>query len=183
MISPFITADAARVAILRVKMCVIHWRTANAGAIRGEIALVAAISLSAAWLLTTLIFHRLLLQFFALPADAGYYGAHQDVTTIYLLPLLTCVWPLTASALCAIEGLWLDKFIWRARLAYLGVGFSLLLWCRWSLQTNLNNGHRLYDFGAPTDTIQAAAYASICFPLAVALCCLLLAVLRRAPKF
>ena len=161
----------------------IHWRTANAGGIRGEIALGAAISLSAAWLLTTLIFHRLLRQLFALPEDAGYYGAHQDVTTIYLLPLITCVWPLSASALCAIEGLWLDKPIWRARLAYCGVAFSLIFWCRWSLQTNLNNGERLYHLGAPADTIQAAAYASILFPLAVALCCLLLAVLRRAPKF
>ena len=160
----------------------IHWRTADTGAIRGEIALVAAIALGAAWLLTTLIFHRLLLQIFALPEDAGYYGAHQDVTTVYLLPLITGVWPLTASALCAIESFWPGKRIWRARLAYSGVAFSLMLWCRWSLQTDLNTGHRLYYYGAPTDTIQAAAYASICFPLAVAAVCVLLAVLRRAPR-
>lgn len=161
----------------------IYWRTADAGAIRSEIALGAAIVLSAVWIFTTLAFHRLLLQTFGLPDDAGYYGAHQDVMTVYLLPLITCVWPLAASALCAIEGFWLDKFIWRARLAYLGVGLSLILWCRWSLQTSLNNGHRLYNYGAPTDTIQAAAYASILFPLAVATVCVLLAMLRRAPKF
>ena len=163
-------------------MSVMHWRTADEGGIRGEIALGAAILLGAAWLLTTVVFHRLLRQMFALPDDAGYYGAHKDVTTVYLLPLLTCIWPLSASALCAIEGLWMDKFIWRARLAYLGLGFSLLYWCGWSLQTDLNNGNRLYHYGAPTDTIQAAAYASICFPIAVATVCVLLALLRRAPS-
>ena len=160
----------------------IHWRTADEGGIRGEIALIAALLMGAAWLLTTLIFHRLLRQTFGLSADAGYYGAQKDVLTVYLMPLIACVWPLVAGALCAIEGFWWDKLIWRARLSYAGLGFSLLLWCRYSLQTNLNNGHRFYFYGAPTDTIQAAAYASVCFPLAVAATCVLLALLRRAPK-
>ena len=162
-------------------MSVIHWRTADEGGIRGEIALLAAIGLGTAWLITTIAFHRLLRETFALSADGDYYGAQKDVLTIYLLPLITCVWPLVAGALCAIEGFWLSKLIWRARLAYVGLGFSLLLWCHWSLQTDLNSGNRLYNYGAPKDTIQAAAYASICFPLAVATICVLLALLRRAP--
>ena len=138
--------------------------------------------LGAAWLLTTLVFHRLLLQIFALSDDAGYYGAHKDVLTVYLLPLLTCLWPLAAGALCAIEKLWRAQQTGRARLAYFGLGLSLLLWCRWTLQTSLNNGHRFYAYGAPADTIQAAAYASVLFPLGVAVACVLLAFLRRAPR-
>lgn len=157
-------------------------RAAQGGAIRGEVALGAAVALSAGWLLTTLIFHRLLLRVFHLPPDGGYYGAHKDVLTAYLLPLITCVWPLSASALCAIEGFWLNKSLWRARLAYLGLGAALAFWCHWSLQTNFNNGHRFYFYGTPTDSVQAAAYASILFPLAVAASCVLLAFLRRAPK-
>ena len=148
-------------------------------ALQGEIALCATLVLSAGWLLTTLVFHRLLLQFFYLPATDSYYGAHKDVTTAYLLPLLTCVWPLCASALCAIENFWRAHLIKRARLSYLGVGLALAFWCRWSLQTNLNNGHRFYFYGVPADSVQAAAYASILFPLAVAVACVLLAGLRR----
>ena len=148
-------------------------------AFQGEIALVATLVLSAGWLLTTLVFHRLLLQFFYLSADGVYYGAHKDVTTAYLLPILTCVWPLCASALCVIENFWREHHIKRARLGYLGVGVALAFWCRWSLEVNLNNGHRFYFYGVPTDSVQAAAYASVLFPLAVAVACVLLAGLRR----
>ena len=163
-------------------MSVTHLRAVELRAFRGEIALGATLVLSAGWLLTTLVFHRLLLQFFYLPADGVYYGAHKDVLTAYLLPLLTCVWPLCATALCAIESLWRDNFIRRARLAYLGLGLALAFWCHWSLQTNLNNGHRFYVYGVPADSVQAAAYASVLFPLAVAVACVLVAGLRRVPR-
>ena len=160
-------------------MSVLNLRAVDVRAFRGEIALGATLVLSAGWLLTTLVFHRLLLQFFYLPADGVYYSAHKAVLTAYLLPLLTCIWPLCAGALCAIEGLWRDKCVGRARLAYMGLGVALAIWCYWSLQTNLSNGQRFYFYGAPADSVQAAAYASVLFPLAVAVVCVLLALLRR----
>ena len=163
-------------------MSVLNLRALDIRAVRGEIALGATLVLSAGWLLTTLVFHRLLLRVFHLPPDGLYYGAHKDVLTAYLLPLLTCLWPLTASALCTIESLWRDNLIQRARLSYFGLGLALAIWCRWGLQTDLNNGHRFYFYGAPADSVQAAAYASILFPLAVAVVCVLVAGLRRTAR-
>ena len=159
-----------------------RWRTSSAWLLRGETAFVLAFTLAISWSATTLIFHRLLRENFALPADAGYFEGHRDIMTIYLLPYITCVPPLISSALFAIETLWRRGLVAWARLFYGALSAALLCWCWWSLQTNLNTGQHSYKFGAPSDTIQAAAYASILFPLALVCAGVLIGLLRRAPK-
>ena len=136
----------------------------------------------AAWLLTTLIFDHLLRRIFRLPAGAGYPGEQQDVLTVYLLPLITCVWPLVASALFGIERLWRTRLVGRARVCYGALSVALIFWCRWSLQTILSHGYGFHanPFGLPADSVQAVAYASALFPFATACACALLACLRRA---
>ena len=158
------------------------WRTASPWLLRGETAFALAVVLAIFWAATTLIFHRLLLNNFGLPDDAGYFDAHRDIMTIYLLPYVTCVTPLVSSALFGIESLWRRHLIFWSRLSYGALSGALLFWCEWSLQTDLDNGHRFYRFGAPVDSVQAAAYAAVLFPFAIACVCVLLAMMRRAPK-
>ena len=137
---------------------------------------------SLAWFSTTVVMHDLLKRALSLPADAGYRDGPEDMMAAMLLPFFMFIPLIVAGALQGIEVWWRNQRELHARLAYLALSGLLSFWCWWSLNTSLSYGYGNHFHGYRiTDTVQAAAYASICFPFAVACACVLLAMLRRAP--
>ena len=135
-----------------------------------------------AWFGTTLLIHDLLKRALEIPADAGYRDGDEDMAYAMLLPFFLLVPFIVARVLWGIEVWWRNGRQLPARLVYLALSLALLIWSWWSLNTSLSYGfqNRFHGYRI-TDTIQAAAYASIGFPLALACACVLLALLRRAP--
>lgn len=134
-----------------------------------------------AWLVTTIIIHDLLKRALGLPADAGYRDSSEDMMAAVILPLVIPIAPVVVAALFGVEIWWQNQRTLRARLGYCAVSLALLFWCWWNLKTSLSYGfqNRFHGYRI-ADTVQAAAYASLGFPLAVACACLLIATLRRA---
>ena len=147
--------------------------------------MATALLASVGWFCTTLFVHDLLKRALGLPADAGYRDNHPHMMLAYLLPMVIPIPSFTVSALYTVESWWRNHREWAARLAYGTLSLALFFWCWWNLRTLLGDEPRDQFTGygvptaVPTDTVQAAAYASICFPLAIACACLLLAMLRR----
>ena len=156
-------------------------RLARDGKIPIENVIGVAFVANFAWFVTTILIHDLLKRALSLPADAGYRDGPEDMMAAVMLPLVIPIAPVVVAALFGVEIWWQNQRTLRARLGYCAVSLALLFWCWWNLKASLSYGYqnRFYGYRI-TDTVQAAAYASLGFPLAVACACLLLAVLRRA---
>ena len=141
-----------------------------------------AFLMSLAWFFTTLLIHDLIKRMLGLPADAGYRDGREDMMSAVMLPFFAFVPLILSGAFIAAENLWRRRSIRQTRVIYGALSLALLFWCWWSLRVSLSYGYgnRFHGY-AITDTIQAAAYASICFPFALACACLLLSIMRRAP--